>query len=255
MSSDVQAAVEDIATRLDLLAVAKTKAWWESYLKGEIKFRGVPMAGIRKSVHAWEQHRGPEPQLLNDVALALLRRPMAEDKLAGILILQELLVPAEVIDWRDQLSGLRGTFDDSHIWDWNTCNWLCVRVLGPMADRHGEPCARAVAAWTDAPGMWRRRAGVVAFVNLAARGDDFFGGFVDLLLEACRSNAADPARFSQTSVGWLLRELSDAEPDRVFDFLTGEREVLSKEAMRMAAARLGDEPRAALGITGKRGRR
>jgi len=189
------------------------------------------------------------------VALALLRRPVAEDKLAGILIFQELLLPAEVTDWRSDLAALELVFDEGHIWDWNTCDWLCVRVLGPLVDRNGEPCARVIASWTDAPGLWRRRAGVVAFVNLAARGDDFFEGFVDLLLDAGAANTRDPKRFSQTSVGWVLRELSDAEPARVFEFVDGHREQMSKEAIRMAAARLSDQQRVELGVTGKRGRR
>ncbi len=94
-----------------------------------------------------------------------------------------------------------------------------------------------------------------AFVNLAARGDDLFEGFVDLLLDACTTNTRDPERFSQTSVGWLLRELSDAEPTRVFGFAYTHRQQMSKEAIRMAAARLPDQQRASLGVTGKRRRR
>ncbi len=160
MTSATGAAVDNVIARLDKLAVAKTKAWWERYLKGEIEFRGVPMAGIRKSVHAWHDEAEPDPELLKDVALSLLRRPVAEDKLAGILIFQELLLPAEVTDWSADLAALEAVFDEGHIWDWNTCDWLCVRVLGPMVDRNGEPCARAIASWTNAPGLWRRRAGV-----------------------------------------------------------------------------------------------
>lgn len=255
MTPNTATAVDNIVTRLDQRAVAKTKAWWESYLKDEIEFRGVPMAGIRQSVNAWHDEAEPDHEFLEEVALTLLRQPVAEDKLAGILIFQEHLLPAHKTDWRADLAALEPVFDEGHIWDWNTCDWLCVRVLGPLADRNGEPCARAIASWTGAPGLWRRRAGVVAFVNLAARGDDFFEGFVDLLLDASDANTQDPERFSQTSVGWVLRELSDAEPDRVFAFVGAHREQMSKEAIRMAAARLPDRQRVELGVTGKRGRR
>ena len=248
-------AVDNIVGRLDQRAVAKTKAWWESYLKGEIEFRGVPMAGIRQSVHGWHDEIEPDNEFLKEAALALLRQPVAEDKLAGILIFQELLLPADLTEWRADLASLEAVFDEGHLWDWNTCDWLCVRVLGPLADRNGEPCARAIASWTDAPGLWRRRAAVVAFVNLAAQGDGLFEGFVDLLLGACTANTRDPERFSQTSIGWVLRELSDVEPDRVFGFVDGHRELMSKEAIRMASARLSDQQRVGLGVTGKRGRR
>ena len=49
-------------------------------------------------------------------------------------------------------------FEQGHIADWNTCDWFCVRVLGPLAEQQGEACARAIAAWKDAPTLWQRRA-------------------------------------------------------------------------------------------------
>jgi 3-methyladenine DNA glycosylase AlkD len=117
--------------------------------------------------------------------------------------------------------ALAGPFDRGHVDDWSTCDWYCVKVLGRFVER-GEDRrerAEAIAAWRVAPTLWQRRAAVVSFVNLAPRGERFFEGFPDLLLAVCLANVADPARFSQTSAGWLLRELSRAEPDRVQAFL------------------------------------
>lgn len=90
--------------------------------------------------------------------------------------------------------------------------------------------------------LWQRRAAAVSFVNLAPEGERFFDGFTDLLLIVCHANVADPARFSQTSVGWLLRELSRAEPDRVRAFLDEHEGSMSREARRTAAARLVEGP-------------
>ena len=86
--------------------------------------------------------------------------------------------------------------------------------------------------------MWQRRAAAVSFVNLAPQGERYFDGFTDLLLTVCASNVADPARFSQTSVGWLLRELSSGEPTRVQDFVDEHRGSMSREALKAATARL-----------------
>ena len=70
------------------------RAWWDRYLKGEARFRGVSTADIRRLAGAWwtshdGEALGPADQL--ETCLALLRCPMTEDKLAGILFFQEIL--------------------------------------------------------------------------------------------------------------------------------------------------------------------
>ena len=66
---------------------------------------------------------------------------------------------------------------------------------------------------------------------------ELFEGFDELLLSVCRANAEDDTRWTQTSVGWLLRELSHREPEIVQQFLIGHPE-LSAEARRAASAGL-----------------
>lgn len=247
--------LDDLTDRLRVLADPAKKAWWERYLKGEIEFLGVPMAGIRSAVHGWVDDAGLDVEGCREAAFSLLRRPLAEEKLAAILLLQERVAPAGELDPARDLPVLAALFDEGHIREWNTTDWLCVRVLGPMIEGGGRDVAEAIAEWADAPGLWRRRAAAVAFVPVAGRGDAVFPGLVSMVLGVCAANLADPARFSQTGVGWVLRDLSDAAPEAVFGFLVAHRDRMSREAVRMAAARLSDEQRALLGITGKRTRR
>ena len=95
--------------------------------------------------------------------------------------------------------------------------------------------------WTAAEGLWQRRAAIVPFVSLAPRAAEAWPGFTEALLTACAANARDPERFSQTAVGWVLRELSKAEPARVQSFV--DEHELSKEARRMALAKITGGPR------------
>ena len=238
-----------LSNSLKALGVPDKKAWWERYLKGEIEFFGVPMADIKRTVASW----------IKDVprdnwqpsAIALLRREIAEEKLAGIILLQQHLLPSAE-DSPDLLREIAEVFAEGSISDWNTGDWLCVRVLGPMIDRDGVSTARDIAEWTKAPGLWQRRCAAVAFVDLAGRGDP---AITSIVLAVCRRNVQDPERFAQTGVGWVLRSLSDAEPKQVFEFIRENRHTMSREATRMAASRLSDDQRAALGIKGKRRRR
>jgi 3-methyladenine DNA glycosylase AlkD len=236
--------IAGLQRRLDAKANPKTKAWWEGYLKHAICFRGVKMAHIRTALHAWIREERIEstffPLAQKALALCLLRQDKAEDKLAGILYFQEVLLPAGVIDWQTDLSQFALLFTEGYIYDWNTCDWFGVHVLGPLVEREGEACARAIAAWSKSDNLWLRRASGVAFVNLAPRGEGVFPGFVDLLLQICAHTVSHPERSAQTGTGWVLRELSLAEPERVARFVENHIDDFSREAIRQAVSKLPD---------------
>jgi hypothetical protein len=90
--------------RLDEVADPAVKDWWENYVKGSAPFRGVKMPLIRAALHKWhaEEEIAAELSLAQqkDLALALFREEQTEDKLAGILFLQEILLPAGAIEWQ-----------------------------------------------------------------------------------------------------------------------------------------------------------
>ncbi|NTW58005.1 MAG: DNA alkylation repair protein [Nitrospirae bacterium] len=93
--------------KLQRKADPRTKAWWEGYLKHVIPFRGVTMDGVRASLHAWIRDEDIRSTLSKakqkDLALGLFREENAEDKLAGILFLQEVLLPNGAISFRTGL--------------------------------------------------------------------------------------------------------------------------------------------------------
>ena len=237
---------QDLASR----ANPKTKTWWENYLKGAIPFRGVKMGDIRTALHTWLKEEAMQSGLSEedrkDLALSLLRETYAEDKLAGILLLQEVLLPSGAINCHADLPRFASLFGDGYIYDWNTCDWFCVKVLGPLVEREGEACARAIAEWRHAENLWQRRASGVAFVNLAHKGDSIFPGFTDMVLEICAATIQSPERFAQTGTGWVLRELSCAEPERVAGFIETFARHFSSEGLRYANEKLPPETTARL---------
>jgi 3-methyladenine DNA glycosylase AlkD len=234
--------IRALQARLDGAADAQIRNWWEGYLRGAIEFRGVNMAGIRAALRAWihDEHIAATVSLdaQMDLALALIRQRYAEDKLAGILYLQEVLLPQGAVECEVDLPRFACLFEDGAIYDWNTCDWFCVRVLGPLIEREGECCARAVAAWRQADGIWQRRAAGVAFVNVAKRGEANFAGFTDMLLDVCAATVQHGERFAQTGTAWVLRELSRADPGAVIRFVERHLNELSREALRSATEKL-----------------
>ncbi len=243
VSPNVTPVVQALGARLTAEADEQTRAWWERYLKGALPFRGVPMARIRAVVHAIWRDEGLDqlpPAAQTELALRLLAEPFSEDKLAGVLVLAERLLDELSLDDVPRLAEplARGDIDD-----WSTCDWYCVKVLGPFvaASDDRRAASEAIASWRFAERLWHRRAAAVSFVRLAPRAEAFYPGFSDLLLEISAVLVRDPARFSQTAVGWLLRELSVGAPAAVGAFVDAHRERMSREAFRAATAKLPSE--------------
>ncbi|PPK97460.1 3-methyladenine DNA glycosylase AlkD [Kineococcus xinjiangensis] len=233
-----------LGARLEEAADQRTREHWTGYLKGAAHFRGVPMAGVRSAVRAlWRQHdlgARPTGELLA-LAHEWFAAPWTEDKLAAVLLLAEHLVPRlELPD----LPALAVPLVEGDVADWNVCDWYATKALHAFAvSRPGEVEARVrgLAAWCSAEGLWQRRAGLVALVRLAPGGEEVFPGFPGLLLGACAANLVDDDRFAHTGPGWVLRELSKAEPEAVAAFVAAHPE-LSREARRMATAHLRPGP-------------
>ena len=224
---------------LEEKASAKSRDWWESYVKESAPFLGVKMADTRTAVHRW--HRAEvDPRLSPDeqveLALALLRQATTEEKLAGMLLLQEILLPAGAIRWQRELPRFAALFHEGFLYDWNVCDWFCVKVLGPLIAEEGMPCAEAIAVWREAENLWQARASLVAFVPVADQAD-----YYPLLEQGCRTLIRRPERFAKTAVGWLLRELSQYDAALAQRVLTDEITHFSTEALKNATKYLDPE--------------
>lgn len=222
-----QALIQTYQSVLDEAAAQKTKAWWERYMKGVIPFRGVGIPQNRALLKAWREandvDRWPLERQL-ELALAFFREPTAEDKLAGVLYLQNYLY--DRLPWERLLAEYEALYRAELIFDWNVCDWFCVRVLGPTIKKNGEACAKAVAAWKDAPYLWQARSSAVAFVNLASE-----KAYYPDIEEACRVLIRREERFAKTAVGWILREVSKHDGQFVVAFIDAHLPSFSKESL------------------------
>jgi hypothetical protein len=114
---------------LEAAADDRTRQYWERYLKGAARFRGVPMAAIRTAVRTlWhtEQLSGwPTPQL---VALAehWFGQPLSEDKLAGTLLIAEHLAGRLTLEDGDVLAR---PLAEGKLADWSSCDWYATKAL------------------------------------------------------------------------------------------------------------------------------
>lgn len=236
------APLDALRARLRAHADPGRRRWWENYVKDAAPFLGVPMGTIRRELHAWYRERVDgeiTPAAQRDLALALLAGRTSEEKLAGILYMQELLLPAGVIDCGDDLTRFAALFDGGQIHDWNVCDWFCIKVLGPLIGARGAGCATRVAGWRDAGNLWRARAALVAFVPLAEE-----RAYYPEIEVSCAVLIRRPERFAKTAVGWILREVAAHDPAFTGAVIDAHLPHFSSESLANATKRLDPATRA-----------
>ena len=174
---------------------------------------GVKMADIRSVLHQWHQEYVADTLDADrqfELALALFHETHSEEKLAGTLFLQEILLPAGIVTCERDVDRFADLFTSGYIYDWNMCDWFCVKVLGPLIETQGEPCANRISEWRSAENLWQARASLVAFVKVA---ED--SAYYPLVKKSCQVLIRRQERFAKTAVGWILRDISKHDPDFV----------------------------------------
>jgi 3-methyladenine DNA glycosylase AlkD len=219
----------------------RTKRWWEGYVKHSAPFRGVKMAAIRSVLHQWHKNLvadelGIEEQV--DLALSLIHEEHTEDKLAGTLFLQEILLPAGAIDCERDAHRFADLFAVGHLYDWNVCDWFCVKVLGPLIQAEGELCAKRISEWRSAENLWQARSSLVAFVKVAEN-----GAYYPLIEESCKVLIRREERFAKTAVGWILREISKHDGVLVKRVIKENIEHFSIESLKNATKYASEDER------------
>ena len=220
-------------------ADAKTRAWWENYVKDSAPFLGVKMALVRTEVHQWHQEHIEGKLALSeqlDLALVAFEGIYTEEKLAGILYLQEILLPAGALDYTQDTIRFASLFDEGLIYDWNVCDWFCIKVLGSLIEENGLDCADGIAGWRNAINLWRARASLVAFVPVAGDSD-----YYPAVEASCAVLIGRPERFAKTAVGWILREISRYDEAYVREILDANIQDFSVESLKNATKYFGKE--------------
>lgn len=245
--------VADLKARLGREATDQAHAFWTRFLRKRdpvtaTGFHGVPIQKVKTCVRTWWSEHGLDghpASVGKRVAIALIEQPMIEEKLAGVLVLQDLL--GSHLRATD-LPAFARLFAAGHLAEWNVVDWFIMKVLVTLVDRPQgrREVVRAIAAWRTADTVWQRRAACLAFVKIAARGDTASPGLVDTVLSICGNVVWSIEKHDQTAVGCILGELARAEPSRVEAFFRRHALLMTKECARYAAAKFPAALRAEL---------
>lgn len=201
-------------------------------MKESAPFMGVKMPVIRTVLHQWYKENVEgilEYSEQLELALSLFDGEYTEEKLAGTLFLQEILLPSGVIKCRRDIDRFAALFASGKIYDWNTCDWFCVKVLGPLIRANGLDCANRISRWRSAKNLWQARACLVPFVKVA----DNSVYYPDIEV-SCRVLIRREERFAKTAVGWILRDISKYDVAFVRRVIEGNIKYFSFESLNNA---------------------
>jgi alkylated DNA nucleotide flippase Atl1/3-methyladenine DNA glycosylase AlkD len=207
-SSEVKA-VRAIEAILRPLGTRERAEGAKSYLKSDLDFLGVTTPDLRAAVRAWlKAHPDLDRPALVALAKALWATDCHELRSFGMELLQArvaLLRSADVDLLEDLLRRSRS---------WAYVDFIAIQIVGPLVERDPRLNAR-LDRWVKDPDFWLRRSAVLALLLPLRRGGGDWPRFVryaDRLLE-------EKEFFIRKALGWVLREVSKQDPERVRRFL------------------------------------
>ncbi len=201
--------IKKLQKKLDAKSQVKTKKWFEEYLKGAIKYRGVKTPQILASVKSWrisERIDALSPKIQLEIAINLIRQNHAEDKFSGILYLQHFLL--NDLEFEILATEFEELFQQSHFYDWSTTDWFNVRVLSPLINIHGRRAIKRFISWYNSNNLWQRRSSIVSLRPCVRKSE-----CIPIIEKQIARLVSSNERFIQTGIGWLIADLVKQSPE------------------------------------------
>ena len=204
MGSDPEEAAEALHAELEALGSPDYAEGAKRYLKSELRFFGTRSPDIRRTVKAFLREN---PGLTRTELVALVEElwsePIHERRLAAIQFLE---AKAPLLERRD-VALLERLLRQSLTWAY--VDPLSINVGGQMWVA-GTLGPGTLNAWSRDDDFWIRRASLLVLLKPVKSGRDFerFSGYADAMLE-------EKEFFIRKAIGWVLRELSKKDPEKV----------------------------------------
>ena len=242
MKSVYRTWIREVETRFQSIGKKERAEKEKEYLKGDLKFFGVPVPEIRKVAKAF---RRSNPKLDHDELLGLTsmlwKRGYHECRTLAVALLEQYreLLRAKDVAWLEEWLQEAKT--------WAHVDWIAVHLIGPMSEEFASVDKR-VHRWVTHDDFWIRRSALLAFLIRLREGRDGFDRFA----RYAETMLHEKEFFIRKAIGWVLRETSKKQPELVIAFLTrniravspltfreGSRQLSATDQKRLARLRAG----------------
>ena len=123
----------------------------------------------------------------------------------------------------------------NYINNWAVCDTFCNKVIGEMMFRFPNTLER-VKSWSLSENLWVRRASAVSFIYPGKR-----NMYVDHQFEIALILLEDKEDMVQKGYGWMLKVLSSARLNDVFQFVQMYKARMPRTALRYAIEKMPTE--------------
>ena len=125
----------------------------------------------------------------------------------------------------------------TYVTGWGSCDDFCTHAFGEFLYQFPEVVTQ-VKSWTKSDNRWVRRASAVVLIYSIRRDAHIEDGFTiaDMLL-------LDEDVMVQKGYGWMLKEISNVYPQRVFEYVMAHKDVMPRTSLRYAIEKLSPDIR------------
>lgn len=223
--------VRALEAALESVAQPERAASVQAYMKSQLHFLGCSQAAIRSAGVAWAKaHPRASREELRALAEALAESDVYEHRGVAIAILARAnrTLTGEDLPWLAELCRRFAM--------WAHVDWIAAEVVSPHMGR-SQGSLPIVRTWARDPSFWVRRLAILSQLRQYRRGR----ADVALLEEIAVPMLGEKEFFIRKALGWALRELAYAEPERVRAFAARHRDRMSGLTFREATKHLGTE--------------
>lgn len=125
----------------------------------------------------------------------------------------------------------------TYVKGWGSCDDFCTHAFGEFLYQFPEVIPK-VKVWTASENCWLRRASAVVFIYAIRRDTYIDDGFevAGLLLQ-------DTDDMVQKGYGWMLKEISNLYPQKVFEYVMVHKDKMPRTSLRYAIEKLSPDLR------------
>ena len=225
---DPEAAARALADSLRALGTPERAAGEKAYLKSDLKFFGVTVPDIRRTVQAaMRSHQRLDREAVLAWAAALWREPVHERRTAAIEVLRRYARHLEPAD----LPQVEAWVREAHGWAY--VDPLAGDIAGPIALLHPEAWP-LIDAWATDEDFWIRRSALLTLLPGIRRDGldrERFERYATPML-------TEKEFFIRKAIGWVLREAAKKDPAYVAAWTRSHLDQMSGVTFREAVRRL-----------------
>jgi 3-methyladenine DNA glycosylase AlkD len=230
LNKEIEFDIQECITDLKFHGDPERARQQKRYLKSPFDFYGVR----KPLLNQWAKKiRRSNPDItqkkLIQVCETLWRSSSHDQKTLAIELLKAY--PKYIDD--NELPLIESMIHEAKGWDLidNIAIWLIGELIRKDSQKH-----KLIKVWSTNDNFWIRRAAIISPIKLFKRNECD----LNIYEEIWKKHLDEKEFFIRKGIGWVLRELSKTNPDRVFKFIQQNKDAMCGLTFREASRNLSE---------------